>query len=70
MHMDTSVIKVADFKSDLRSYDLHYCLEHMASHKFILVIEVIEHHMSISHRPCRRRSIGPLPSCFVARHPV
>ena len=27
-------------------------------------IEFIEHHMPISHSPCRRRSIGPLPSCF------
>ena len=29
------------------------------------VIEVIEHHMLISHCPSRRRSIGPLPSCFI-----
>ena len=26
------------------------------------VMEVIEHHMPISHSPCRRRSKGPLPS--------
>ena len=34
---------------------------------FTEVIEVIEHHMPISHSPCRRRSIGPLPSCFFTR---
>ena len=28
------------------------------------VIEVIQHHMPISHSPCRRRYIGPLPSCY------
>ena len=28
------------------------------------VIEVMEHHMLIFHGPCRRRSIGPLPSCY------
>ena len=28
------------------------------------VIEVMEHQMLIFHRPCRRRSIGPLPSCL------
>ena len=27
------------------------------------VIEVIQHHMPISHSPCRRRYKGPLPSC-------
>ena len=27
------------------------------------IVEVIEHHRPISHSPCRRRSIGPLPSC-------
>ena len=31
------------------------------------VIEVIQHNMPISHRPCRRRYIGPLPSCFYQR---
>ena len=31
---------------------------------FTEVIEVIEHHMSISYSPCRRRSIGPFPSCY------
>ena len=30
------------------------------------VMEVIEHHMPISHSPCRRRSKGPLPSCCSA----
>ena len=30
---------------------------------FTGVIEVIKHHMPISHSPCRRRYIGPLPSC-------
>ena len=29
------------------------------------IVEVIEHHRPISHSPCRRRSIGPLPSCFM-----
>ena len=29
------------------------------------LIEIIQHHMPISHCPCRRRSIGPLPSCFI-----
>ena len=24
----------------------------------------MQHQMSIFHGPCRRRSIGPLPSCF------
>ena len=28
------------------------------------VMEVIQHHMHISHSPCRRRSKGPLPSCY------
>ena len=32
---------------------------------FTGVIEVIQHHMPISHSPCRRRYIGPLPSCYV-----
>ena len=54
MHMDTRVIKVADFKSEVkwppRSFD------------------VLEHHMPISHGPCRRRSIGPLPSCWNANN--
>ena len=27
------------------------------------IVEVIEHHRPISHSPCPRRSIGPLPSC-------
>ena len=31
------------------------------------VMEVIEHHMPISHSPCRRRSKGPLPSGFGLR---
>ena len=31
---------------------------------FTGVIEVIKHHMPIYHSPCRRRYIGPLPSCF------
>ena len=30
---------------------------------FTGLIEVIQHHMPISHSPCRRRYIGPLPSC-------
>ena len=30
---------------------------------FAEVIEVMEHHMPISHSLCCRRSIGPLPSC-------
>ena len=32
-------------------------------HIYSKVMEVIEHHMPISHSPCRRRSKGPLPSC-------
>ena len=28
------------------------------------IVEVIEHHRPISPSPCRRRFIGPLPSCF------
>ena len=28
-------------------------------------IEVLEHHRPISHSPCRRRSKGPLPSCYI-----
>ena len=31
---------------------------------FTGVIEVIKHHMPIYHSPCRRRYIGPLPSCL------
>ena len=31
-------------------------------HIYSKVMEVIEHHMPISHSPCRRRSKGPLPS--------
>ena len=31
-----------------------------------MVIEVIEHHMPISHCPCHKWSIGPLPSCSIA----
>ena len=31
------------------------------------VIKEIEHHMPISHFPCCRRSIGPLPSCSLSR---
>ena len=35
------------------------------------LIEIIQYHMPISHCPCRRRSIGPLPSCSQeARQPV
>ena len=33
---------------------------------FTDVIEVVEHRMPISHSPCQRRSIGPLPSCYTA----
>ena len=29
------------------------------------VMKVIEHHMPISHSPCRRRSKGPLLSCSI-----
>ena len=32
---------------------------------FTELIEVIEHHKPISHSPCRRRYIGPLPSCLI-----
>ena len=32
--------------------------------RHIYLIEVMQHYMPISHRPCRRRYIGPLPSCF------
>ena len=31
---------------------------------FTGLIEIIQHHKLISHCPCRRRSIGPLPSCL------
>ena len=33
-------------------------------HIYSKVMEVIEHHMPISHSPCRRRSKGPLPSGY------
>ena len=49
MHIDTTVMKIADFKSEVKLPPK--------------LFDVIEHHMSISHSPCRRRSIGPLPSC-------
>ena len=49
MHMDTRVIKVADFKSEVKGPPR--------------LFDVIQHHMPISRSPCRRRSIGPLPSC-------
>ena len=32
---------------------------------FTGLIDIIQHHKPISHCPCRRRSIGPLPSCFI-----
>ena len=32
---------------------------------FTGVIDVIKHHMPIYHSPCRRRYIGPLPSCYL-----
>ena len=34
-------------------------------HIYSKVMEVIEHHMPISHSPCRRRSKGPLLSCSI-----
>ena len=36
-------------------------------HIYSKVMEVIEHHMPISHSPCSRRSKGPLPSCSSLR---
>ena len=53
MHMDARVIKVAGFKSEVK----------LPPRPF----DIIEHHMHISHGPCRRRSIGPLPSCLSLR---
>ena len=50
MHMDTRVIKVADFKSEVKRPPRQF--------------DVIEHHMPISHSPSCRRSIEPLPSCY------
>ena len=50
MNMDTRVIKVADFKFEVKRPPKPF--------------DVMEHHMPISHSPCRRRYIGPLPSCF------
>ena len=32
---------------------------------FTEVIEVIEHHMPVSHSSCLCRSIWPLPSCLI-----
>ena len=49
VHMNTRVIKVADFKFEVKWPPRPF--------------DVIEHHMPISHSPCRRRYIGPLPSC-------
>ena len=34
-------------------------------HIYSKVMEVKENHMPISHSPCRRRYIGPLPSCYI-----
>ena len=70
MHIDTRVIEDADFKSEFK-FDLwgHWgCFEAaMASevtkmaiignmHIDSKLMEVIEHHMPISHGPCRRNS--------------
>ena len=50
MHMDTRVLKLADFKSEVKRPPRQF--------------DVIEHHMPISHSPSCRRSIEPLPSCY------
>ena len=50
MHMDTRVIKVADFKSEVKRPPRQF--------------DVIEHHMPISHSPSCLRSIEQLPSCY------
>ena len=32
--------------------------------------EALQHHSVIFHGPCRRRSIGPLPSCLLLTRPL
>ena len=50
MYTDTRVIQVVDFKSEVKWPPM--------------LVDVIEHHLPISHSPCRRRSIGQMPSCL------
>ena len=78
--MELQIIKVKELKSEVKC-DLWGLWGHleaaMASEATKMavignvqmdtkdIVEVIEHHMPISHSPCRRRSIGPLPSCSI-----
>ena len=60
MHMDARVIKVADFKSEVIRPPRSYGGCHGLGGLWRQDAQGIQ--------GCRRRFIGPLPSCFIADH--